>query len=141
MKTCFKCGATKAKTEFYAHSKMADGYLGKCKECAKVDSSRHREDNIDKVRKYDRERGKLPHRIALSVKNTRKKRQDNPLYGPAHVMLRRAVEKGIVLKPSTCSVCGNETRLVGHHRDYAKPLDVVWVCDVCHKKMHKGGLK
>lgn len=41
MKTCMKCGALKPIEEFYAHPKMSDGRLNKCKVCTRSDSQKN----------------------------------------------------------------------------------------------------
>jgi hypothetical protein len=42
-------------------------------------------------------------------------------------------------KPETCQHCGNiPKKLHGHHEDYSKPFDVIWLCFPCHRHFHKG---
>lgn len=149
MKTCFKCGIPKDVEQFYKHPQMADGRLGKCKDCTKADVIANRADKIEHYREAERVRSNLPHRVqarkdysttpegiqamrrgrkAWVLRNPRKKAAET-LFGNwlrYHKELRQP-----------CSVCGSTGRVHGHHENYDKPLDVVWYCPAHHSARHK----
>lgn len=52
----------------------------------------------------------------------------------ARYMLRIEVRAGRVIK-KPCEKCGS-VKSQGHHKDYSRPLEVQWLCAVCHKKEH-----
>ena len=52
--------------------------------------------------------------------------------------LRNAVASGKVIKSNQCSICGVGGLIHGHHKDYNKPFEVIWVCPLCHTKIHYG---
>lgn len=57
----------------------------------------------------------------------------------AREAVRRAVKDGVLLKPKACSKCSDEPevrKLHGHHEDYTRPLDVIWLCVSCHVNLH-----
>ena len=134
-KKCFKCGKVKPRSEFYAHGAMADGLLGKCKECTKKDANEHRLANLEKVRKYDRERAKNPHRIANAVEQNKRWRKEDGRRASAHNKVARAIRAGVIEK-APCCVCGSDNSLA-HHESYDRPLDVIWYCQPHHKGRHK----
>ena len=134
-KECFKCKTNKPLEEFYKHSKMADGHLNKCKGCTKNDSTTNRNKNLEKVRAYDRARGKIPERIKAGVEINRAWRAEDSRRALAHSQVARAIRNGALVRQS-CVRCGEEKSLA-HHEDYDKPLEVMWLCQPCHKKRHK----
>lgn len=136
-KECRKCGKILPIEEFYKHSAMVDGFLNICKECVKERVRKHREANIEKIRKYDRERGKQRKRILKSEEITRKRRKETG-YEKAHSKVERAIKNGIFEKSNMCQLCGSKKAIEAHHYDYSKPLDVIWVCSACHKQYHLG---
>ena len=134
-KECFKCNAVKPLEDFYKHPQMPDGHVNKCKECNKNDVTANRNKNIEKVRAYDRARGKEPERIKAVTEITRAWRAEDSRRALAHSSVARAIRRGkLVWQP--CCRCGAE-KTVAHHEDYDKPLEVVWFCQPCHKQRHK----
>jgi len=134
-KECFKCKTIKPLEEFYKHSKMADGHVNKCKECNKNDVTSHRNKNLEKVREYDRARGKIPERIKAQVEINKAWRAEDSRRVVAHSAVSRAIREGR-LDRNPCVRCG-EAKSVAHHEDYDKPLEVMWLCQPCHKQRHK----
>lgn len=152
MKTCKKCNTLKPLTEYYKHSQMADGHLNVCKDCKKAQQTQTRNDNIDYYRAYDSERDKTPERMEkkkayyqteagkqVKAKANKKYKHNFPKASKARNAVSNAIRDGKLIKPTTCECCGNETStrlLHGHHCDYDKPLDVMWLCNKCHVEWH-----
>jgi hypothetical protein len=136
MKTCRKCGQEKNVEEFYVHQRMTDGRLNMCKECVKCRVKDHRTNNVESIREYDRNRSKTEKRrkhISLTSKLWRK---NNPDKLRAHSMVGYAIAKKKIIK-GKCQVCGKDGIIHGHHDDYTKPIDVRWLCPVCHSATHR----
>lgn len=153
MKICTKCNELKPLEDYYATSSKKDGHFNECKECTKARVSRHRLENIERIRAYDRERGSLQHRKE-NVKRTYRKRvsdpekrrkeldykkeyrQKNQLKKAANYIAGNAIRNGkLIRKP--CEGCGVDKNIHAHHEDYERPLDVTWLCRTCHGQRHK----
>lgn len=150
MKACFKCEQAKPMSEFYRHSAMADGHLGKCKACCRADAAANRNANIERFREYDRKRGVLLKRKANVARNrdrliaenpnypteeSRRHRAANPEKYRARTAVNNAVRDGRLVR-QPCEGCGSR-KVHAHHEDYSKPLDVRWLCAFCHGLAHR----
>ena len=144
MLTCKHCHQQKSKDDFYKSSNS------KCKECVKSTVRLNREQNIEKIREYDRNRDKQPHRVESrktyikteAGKQARKKAMDAyhkryPMKYAAHVITGNAIRDGKLIQASNCSACNSTEKIQGHHDDYTKPLEVRWLCRSCHLRLHR----
>ena len=55
----------------------------------------------------------------------------------AHSLCQQAIKKGQLVRPESCSFCDSTCEPIGHHFDYDKPLEVIWLCVKCHRFFHK----
>ena len=122
---------------------MADGHLGKCKNCTKSDTAK-RHERLSKNPKWmatERARHRLKQARyranGTACKATQKardkwaKRNEHKIM--AHKLADNAVRKGLIIRPDACNRCGAKaTRLEKHHEDYSKPLAIEWLCPACH---------
>lgn len=64
----------------------------------------------------------------------------------ARYQVKVALKNGILIMPDNCQHCGIHVsnlkykvkKLQAHHTDYNNPLEIVWVCFSCHRKIHRG---
>jgi len=65
----------------------------------------------------------------------RARRQD--LNVRARKAIENALKDGRMTRPSNCSECGAGGRIHGHHEDYSKKFEVIWLCCRCHGLRHR----
>lgn len=146
-KICRNCQIHKPLTEYYTHQAMSDGHLNKCKDCVKRRIGKHRENNLERIQEYDRERGRTEKRkqkCRIYQKSHREETdaakkawyQRNRHKRRANSLVGWAIKHGF-LKVHPCSVCGSTEKVEGHHPDYSKPLEVIWLCGKHHKEIHR----
>lgn len=66
----------------------------------------------------------------------------------AHQLVSIAIAEGRLIRADSCELCGSSQgdwrtwHVEAHHEDYARPLDVIWLCVTCHRRLHgrHGGL-
>jgi len=147
--TCNLCGLSAPRVEFY------NGVKGRCKECHKAQVRKNRAERFEQYQEYEKmrfkrdpqrsemnkawfktDKGKKSHAKSVAIRNAK-----SPEKRAANVLLGNAVRSGRIIKPLECSRCGSiphRRDLHGHHEDYAKPLEVEWICVKCHGLEHYG---
>ena len=74
-------------------------------------------------------------RSGKATDSSRKYRKKYPKKHEAHKAASTAIRNKSLAKES-CEVCG-DVNVYAHHDDYAKYLNVRWLCDFHHREWHK----
>lgn len=146
MRICKTCGRELPDDEFYLKAKCKGGRLPNCRACVLAKEHRYRETNRERLRAYDRHRGRTEERKAR-VREFQKNHKDehnrrqidwywrNKHKRQAHAKILNELKHGRMQK-QPCEVCGS-TAVQAHHDDYYKPLEVRWLCEAHHKEFHR----
>lgn len=107
--------------------------------------------NKEEIRKRANARNKTPEERAKANARSRKWAKENrqrhyqnlKRHRDRHPEKRMATQYvmwglrlGVLKKPDVCERCKMNIKLEGHHTDYSKPLQVMWLCRKCHLKEH-----
>lgn len=88
------------------------------------------------MKQYELKNNKTEKRKQQFKETAKRMYQKYPEKWKARAKVRYAVKTGKIIKPTKCEQCSKEEKLQAHHHDYGKPLDVNWLCVVCHTKEH-----
>lgn len=149
MKNCKSCGLAKDLSDFRPDTRMVDGHYNQCRECQRIYNREYRARNQEAVRAASRDRANKRYwdsketkpvlyadRKEVVKKSVKAWAAKNHEKTTAHSRLNMAVKRGDILK-QPCRDCGSARRVSGHHEDYSRALDVIWLCPKHHGERHR----
>lgn len=136
-KACSSCGQSLPLTRFGSNVSHIDGLQNNCIECqrraGRESYYRHKDERLAYQRLYE---ATNPER---KIEGRRRWYLRNPNKAKAHRAVRDALKACQIQRPDRCEKCGVVGAVQAHHADYARPLDVSWLCISCHRDIHRIG--
>ncbi|MHA2248546.1 MAG: hypothetical protein ACXADY_26610 [Candidatus Hodarchaeales archaeon] len=113
-----------------AEEKHRKSEKGQITRIGKLDNARVNDKAKDRRKAYNStDEGK-----AINREKTARYRLNNPIKSRCRLELKRAIDKAEIERGS-CVIC-SEPNAEGHHEDYSKPLEVIWLCKSHHTELH-----
>lgn len=139
MLTCARCKKEKNEEDFPIRKDRKRGRDYRCISCdRKKRKNFEREVYSKKIPKE--EFARRNHENYLKHKDWFKKRTESFKKSFKYEVMKKyrsALQQGVIKNPGTCSSClTSNSKIHGHHEDYSKPLDVIWLCAKCHRRVH-----
>jgi ribosomal protein S27AE len=129
---CSTCLVEKPLDQFHRNAARRLGRETRCKLCACRRVREHRAAHVEEYRERGRLADKTPKRRAYWKERLARR---DPRLARAREAVKYALRIGR-LERSPCEACG-ASEVDAHHDDYSKPLDVRWLCRLCHSAHHK----
>jgi hypothetical protein len=108
---------------------------GRCRPCLRKQRLRYKVKYPTRSREQDKESRQRRKDKVYSVNEAYKKANRDKT--KMHSRIFRAVHSGKITKTIHCQLCWDlEVELHGHHEDYGEPLEVIWLCRMCHRIVH-----
>jgi len=136
---CTKCKVVKKPTEFAKDKRRLNGCVSECRKCQSARERKLRESRDHKLltsqmlaKRRFYEKNRESERIRCRNYKRNHKKQRDPIKERARYAVWYAVKTGKIKKPQNCTKCMSTERIHGHHHDYKKPLEIEWLCSLCH---------
>lgn len=141
MKTCRACGESKPLTDYHIERRVKDGRRAICKRCEHARIAEQRRSSQAAAKHRAAARRHYDRNADAEREARRADYAANPEREAAHRAVRDALAAGTLVRPSECQNCGarpekgadGRAQIEAHHPDYARPLDVEWLCGICHR--------
>ena len=148
---CRKCGELLTEQNMSPSKIRKHDYI--CRSCSSEYKKQLFHLNVDKTRETGRKRMRKWRDNPANRDNERKRKKiayprirdraiaysrefykNNPQIVLARSVINNGLKSGNVIK-KPCEVC-NDPKSEAHHTDYSKPLLVIWLCSMHHKRIH-----
>jgi hypothetical protein len=159
----YDCKACKSALRKKKRAENPEFYREQCRkstlknyETIRASQKKHREENREKILARRREL-REPRKAEINERE-KIRRKNDPNFLPknrerykryyeknkhkmrpkheAHKMVMFAVKLGFLKRSERCEECKIQAKTEGHHEDYKKPLEVLWLCKRCHRQKH-----
>jgi ribosomal protein S27AE len=130
---CPGCQRYLKRDDFAKNKNREHGLHAYCLECNRrkqaAERARRGEDYREMRRRYRKtESGRKAY-------NRYRKVHPGKVY--AHKVTQEAIRNSELMRPDKCEQCGKGGIIDSHHDDYAKVLEVRWLCRWCHQEWHR----
>lgn len=134
--SCNKCGETKERRLFSKDSRRKSGLSRRCMDCKRAEYHAYAKTDVARLKNALRQRSRTAAGFTRK-RGHRNKNQRDTLKVWASRQFANAIRNKTIVRPDNCSECKVKGKIHGHHYDYTKPLEVIWLCHKCHMKEHR----